>query len=219
MYTNEPCDLTGYWTKVYQLFTGCRPIYCVVHAAISVTIFHSILECHCQHAEWGSFANFGPWQRPLELWKKRARFVMFKSNTYNLVKKMWHRSSTSWDNWSPIKKSKVYSPPGTFAGWAKNYTFRIWKCTWKSTEPPCMCCHWILPVQFIISNGSTMALYWIGLPHQFYQPILAYYLHSPFLETCVFIFNLASSSFHLFSEVVKYQFALHPTCPHFVWRP
>jgi len=32
---------------VYQIFTGCKPIYCAVNAAIDDPIFQSVLERQC----------------------------------------------------------------------------------------------------------------------------------------------------------------------------
>jgi len=70
-FTNEPCFLWSYWTKVHEIFIRYRSIIHAVNVHIEVAISHSMSEC--QSDKWGYVIlphSWLPWQRPLRYWKK-----------------------------------------------------------------------------------------------------------------------------------------------------
>jgi len=56
MFTNELCQLWGYWSEFHEIFTRYRGIICTVNAHIEVEISHFVSEC--QSDESGEFAIF-----------------------------------------------------------------------------------------------------------------------------------------------------------------
>jgi len=70
---------------------------------------------------------------------------------------------------------------------------------------------WFQSGSHISNNSST------GSPLNTASISKYHFLHFTFLSTCLSVFSLHSHSFHSFSYVVKYQFALHAIClPSFV---
>ena len=55
-FTNEPCQLLIYWTKVHEIFTRHWGITDAVNAHIEVAVFHSVSDC--QSDKWQEIAIF-----------------------------------------------------------------------------------------------------------------------------------------------------------------
>jgi len=84
----------------------------------------------------------------------------------------------------------------------------------------CMACRFTQYWSIMISEHKYFAMAPLPPPPIKYCinfKIANHFPHPPFFSTCSSTFSFACLSFHSFSEVVKYQFALHPICLHFVW--